>query len=108
MHLHNGMITTTENETSGPSQVDSQVVANKTGLLPSSTHVVLKHNLHNIFSMLDDIEQDAKHGKDSAFGCDCNPEGICELVVNIRKHLNTMLRQCAVAGRCPAIKEILK
>ncbi len=102
MHLHNGMVMS-ENETPVPS-----VVIGSKAPLSSSTHVVLKHNLHNIFSMLNEIEQDATHGKASPMGCDCNPEGICELVINIRKHLNTMLQQCAVAGRCPAIKEILQ
>ena len=71
-----------------------------------STHMSLKHNLTNIFKMLDEIEQDATHGSASSMGCDCNPEGIRELTANIRKHLNTVLKQCAVAGRCPAVQAL--
>ena len=104
MHLHNGM-----NEMITPPQCETPLVpALMTPLLSTSEHMLFKHNLSNIFAMLGEIEQEATHGKASSMGCDCNPEGICELVVNIRKHLNTMLQQCTVAGRCPIIKEMLQ
>jgi hypothetical protein len=66
--------------------------------------MALKHNLSNIFAMLDDIEKNATKGIKGEIECDLFV--IRELAANTRKHLNTVLKQCAVAGRCPAIKDV--
>ena len=82
MHQHNAMATN-EDEKQTPIPV-----------IPPSIHILLKHNMSNIFAMLDDIER-------------ITPDyDVKDLAINIRKHLTTVLSHCAVAGRCPAISRM--
>ena len=67
-------------------------------------HSLFKHNVSNIIDMLTDIDRITKG--------DCSTmdqhatDTVNSLAINLKKHFLTMLKQCAVTGRCPVIHSL--
>lgn len=87
------------NQTIFKMQANAITIEKKTTI--TYDHSLFKHNVSNILSMLSDIEKITK--------TDCSTidqhttDTVNELAINIKKHFITMLKQCAVTGRCPVV-----
>jgi hypothetical protein len=61
-------------------------------------HDLIKHNMGNVFIMLDTLKKttDTDKGLNAQQTIDSY-----ELILNITKHLHTIVSQCPAAAKCP-------
>jgi hypothetical protein len=70
----------------------------------TTQHALIRHNLGNVFSMLDDTQALA-----ASLQADSPPEAVLAvstrihmLAESMRRHMHTLVAQCPASARCPA------